>query len=80
LTLQLLDSKGNVLATQQAKPASVDYPTTDWEVGEVVRGQYDIVIPPQAPRGSYRLKGQLARLPGSQVLRSPWVSEQFSIQ
>jgi mannosyltransferase len=80
LTLQLLDSKGNVLATQQAKPASVDYPTTDWEVGEVVQGQYDIVIPPQAPRGSYRLKGQLARLPGSQVLRSPWVSEQFSIQ
>jgi mannosyltransferase len=80
LTLQLLDSKGNVLATQQAKPASVDYPTTDWEVGEVVRGQYDIMIPPEATRGNYRLKGQLTRLPGGQVLRSPWVSQQFFIQ
>ncbi|MGA9347799.1 MAG: glycosyltransferase family 39 protein [Anaerolineae bacterium] len=80
LTLQLLDSKGNVLAIQQAKPASVDYPTTDWEVGEVVRGQYDILIPPEAPRGHYRLKGQMARLPGGQVLRSPWVSQQFLIQ
>lgn len=80
LTLQLLDSKGNVLATQQAKPASVDYPTTDWEVGEVVRGQYDILIPPEATRGHYRLKGQLARLPGGEALRSPWVSQQFLIQ
>ncbi len=80
LTLQLVDSKGNILATQQAEPASVDYPTTDWELGEVVRGQYDIFIPPEAPRGGYRLKGQLARLPGGEPLRSPWVSQQFSIQ
>ena len=80
LNLQLLDGEGNILATQQAKPASVDYPTTDWEVGEVVRGQYDVFIPPEAPRGSYRLTGQLARLPGGQVLRSPWVSQQFWVQ
>jgi len=80
LTLELLDGEGNTLVTQQVGPASVDYPTTSWEVGEVVRGQYDIFIPPQVSRGSYRLKGQLARLPGGQVLRSPWVSHQFSIQ
>jgi hypothetical protein len=80
LTLQLLDGEGNILATQQAKPASVDYPTTDWELGEVVRGQYDIFIPPEAPRGSYRLTGQLTRLPGGQVMRSPWVSQQFWVQ
>ncbi len=80
LTLQLLDGEGNILVTQQARPASVDYPTTSWEVGEVVRGQYDVFIPPEAPRGSYRLTGQLTRLPGGQVLRSPWVSQQFSIQ
>lgn len=80
LTLQLLDGEGNILVTQQAGPASVDYPTTDWEVGEVVRGQYDVFIPPEAPRGSYRLTGQLTRLPGGQVLRSPWVSQQFWVQ
>jgi len=80
LTLQLLDSKGNILVTQQARPACVNYPTTDWKLGEIVRGQYDVFIPPEAPRGSYRLKGQLTRLPGGEVLRSPWVSEQFLVQ
>jgi hypothetical protein len=80
LTLQLVDSKGNILAAQQAKPASVDYPTTAWKVGEVVRGQYDIFIPPDATKGSYRLTGRLARLPDGKALRSPWVSEQFLIQ
>ena len=80
LTLQLVDSKGNILATQQAGPASVDYPTTSWEIGEVVRGQYDIMIPLEAPGGRYRLKGQLARLPGGEALRSPWISQQFSVE
>ena len=80
LTLQLVDGKGNILATQQARPASVDYPTTDWKVGEIVRGQYDIFIPPEASEGSYRLTGQLARLPDGKALRSPWVSQQFLIQ
>ena len=80
LTLQLLDGEGNILVTQQAGPASVDYPITSWKVGEIVRGQYDILIPPEAPRGSYRLKGQLARLPGGKVFRSSWVSQQFLVQ
>lgn len=80
LTLQLLDSKGNILTTQQAWPAGVDYPTTAWKLGEVVRGQYDILIPLEASKGSYRLKGQLTRVPGSQVLRSPWISQPFLIQ
>ena len=80
LTLQLIDGKGSILATQQAGPASVDYPTTAWKVGEIVRGQYDIFIPPEAPRGSYRLRGQLARLPDGEALRSPWVSERFLVQ
>jgi hypothetical protein len=80
LTLQLLDGEGNILATQQVGPASVDYPTTSWKVGEVVRGQYDILIPAEAPKGSYRLKGQLTRLPDGQVFRSPWISQHFLIQ
>jgi mannosyltransferase len=80
LTLQLLDGEGNILVTQQARPASVDYPVTSWKVGEIVRGQYDVVIPPEAPKGGHRLKGQLARLPDGKALRSPWVSEQFLIQ
>ena len=77
---QLLDGEGNILVTQQTGPASVDYPVTDWKVGETVRGQYDIFIPSDAPKGSYHLKGQLVRLPGGKVFRSSWVSQQFVVQ
>jgi len=80
LTLQLIDSRGNIWASQQARPTSVDYPTTEWQLGEIVRGQYDIFIPPEAPKGSYRLRGQLARLPSGQVPKAPWVSQQFQVQ
>jgi len=80
LTLQLVDGEGNVLVNQQTGPASVDYPVTSWEVGEIVRGQYDILIPPDAPRGSYHLKGRLVRLPDGHALRSPWISQQFLVQ
>ena len=80
LTLQLLDGEAHIRVTQQAHPASVDYPVTDWKVGEVVRGQYDIFVPSDAPRGSYHLKGQLIRLPAGGVFRSPWVSQQFLVQ
>jgi len=80
LTLQLIDNRGNIWASQQARPASVDYPTTEWEHGEIVRGQYNIFIPPEAPKGSYRLRGQLARLPSGQVPKAPWVSHRFLVQ
>ncbi len=80
LTLQLLDSEGNIRVTQQANPASVNYPTTDWKVGEIVRGQYDVFIPSDAPKGSYHLKGRLVRLPDGKALGSPWISEQFWVQ
>jgi len=80
LNLQLVDGEGNILVTQQTGPASVDYPTTNWELGEIVRGQYDIFIPPESPTGSYHLKGQLVRLPDGKAMRSPWISQQFSVQ
>jgi mannosyltransferase len=80
LALQLLDGEGNIRVTQQADPAGVDYPTTGWGVGEIVRGQYDVFIPSDAPQGSYRLKGQLVRLPDGEAMRSPWISQQFLIQ
>jgi hypothetical protein len=32
------------------------YPTTKSKVGEIVRDQYDLVIPSDVPSGEYRLK------------------------
>ena len=31
------------------------YPTSRWEVGEIVRDRYDILISPEAPPGEYQI-------------------------
>jgi hypothetical protein len=35
--------------------AGVDYPTTRWEPGEMVRAQFDLFLPGNAPPGDYRV-------------------------
>jgi len=36
--------------------AGTDYPTTHWQPGEVVRGQYDLFVPTDAAPGTYSLE------------------------
>jgi hypothetical protein len=45
--------------------AGVDYPTTNWEPGEVVRAQFDLFIPGDAPPGEYRVRLHLLDETGS---------------
>lgn len=45
--------------------AGVDYPTTGWEPGEVVRAQFDLFLPGDAPPGDYRVSLRLADENGS---------------
>jgi hypothetical protein len=52
----LVDAGDNIGAQKDNPPVDGFYPTTKWEVGEVVRDQYDLVIPSDAPSGEYRLK------------------------
>jgi mannosyltransferase len=33
--------------------AGINYPATQWELGEVVRAQFDLFVPDDAPRGDY---------------------------
>jgi hypothetical protein len=50
--------------------AGLDYPTTQWDPGEVVRAQFDLPLPGDAIPGDYRLNLQLldeSGLPGAQV-------------
>jgi hypothetical protein len=51
--------------------AGLDYPTTNWEPGEVVRSQFDLFLPGDAPPGEYRVRLHLLDQfgsPGTQTL------------
>jgi hypothetical protein len=50
-----IDEKQNIWGQKDNPPVDGFYPTTKWEVGEIVRDQYDLVIPSDAPSGEYRL-------------------------
>jgi hypothetical protein len=52
----LVDAEGNVVAQKDNPPVDGFYPTAKWEPGEIVRDQYDLVIPPDALPGQYQLE------------------------
>jgi len=52
----LVDERGNIVAQKDNQPVDGFYPTTNWELGEIVRDQYDLVISPEAPPGQYQLE------------------------
>jgi 4-amino-4-deoxy-L-arabinose transferase-like glycosyltransferase len=52
--------------------AGIDYPATQWEPGEVVRAQFDLFLPGDAPRGDYRVSLHLideTGTPGTEMFR-----------
>jgi len=52
----LVDEKDHIVAQKDNPPVDGFYPTTQWKGGEIVRDQYDLVIPSGVPSGEYRLK------------------------
>ncbi len=50
-----IDGGDNIRAQKDNEPVDGFYSTTAWKVGEIVRDQYDLVIPPDAPLGQYQL-------------------------
>jgi hypothetical protein len=55
MELTPIDNPATPVAREVFPVAGVDYPTTHWEPGEVVRAQFDIFLPGDAPPGEYRL-------------------------
>jgi mannosyltransferase len=55
--------------------AGVDYPTTRWEPGEIVRAQFDLFLPGDAPPGDYgvslRLLDESGATTGDEVSLAP---------
>lgn len=52
----LVDERDHVTAQKDNPPVDGFHLTTGWEVGEIVRDQYDLVIPSDAPFGEYSLQ------------------------
>jgi hypothetical protein len=49
----LIDEGGHIWGQKDNPPVDGFYPTTQWEKGETVRDQYNLVISPSAPPGEY---------------------------
>jgi len=52
----LVDAGDHIVAQKDSPPVDGFYPTTKWEVGEIVRDQYDLAIPQDVALGEYRFK------------------------
>lgn len=63
-----LDANGEIIAQEDQQPQGGNYPTSLWDVGEQIRDDYSLALPPGAPRtnrieiGLYRAD-TLERLP-----------------
>jgi len=59
LHLQMQDSTGNVWAEGEFPLANEEYPTSHWNEGEVIRGQYNLAVDAAAPTGEQTLNFNL---------------------
>jgi hypothetical protein len=81
-----VDYGGNLRAQRDNEPVDDFHSTTKWKVGEIIRDQYDLTIPLDAPPGEYQIEvgmyvaGTGERLPvlgadGQVLLGTVWVEE-----
>ncbi len=55
VSVQLLDSREQVIAQRDGEPAGGSIPTTDWRKGEIVADNHGLSLPFGTPPGEYRL-------------------------
>ena len=54
--VHLIAPGGTGIAQVDESPASVYYPTSRWQPGQVFRGEYWLTLPSQSPPGDYSLE------------------------
>jgi alginate O-acetyltransferase complex protein AlgJ len=54
--VHLIDSSGRVRSQIDAQPHAGAYPTSIWDVGELVRDEYTLVLPRDLAPGNYRIE------------------------
>ena len=50
--VHLMDSNGKIIAQKDAPPRDGNYPTSAWDAGEIIKDEYDLAIPADAPMPS----------------------------
>jgi len=75
LLAELVDAAGNVLRSVEQQPVEGRAPTANWQAGQFVRDQVDLVLPASAPVGEEALQVRLSwlRLDGSKLKVRRWL-------
>jgi 4-amino-4-deoxy-L-arabinose transferase-like glycosyltransferase len=51
----LLNEENQIVAQRDSQPQNGNYPTSIWDIEEVVKDEYEMVLDPDTPSGRYRL-------------------------
>jgi hypothetical protein len=54
--VHVLDANGKVVAQIDAQPRGGAYPTSIWDVGEIIRDEYVLSLPKDLPAGEYKIE------------------------
>ncbi len=54
--VHLLDEESQIAAQRDSQPQSGNYPTSIWDIDEVVKDEYEMTLKPDMPPGTYRLE------------------------
>ncbi len=57
--LQLIDDQGGLVAESRTSPTREDYPTSRWQVDELLHGQGALIVPATAEAGQYTIRASL---------------------
>lgn len=68
LFLHLLDEEGQIWCQSDSQPLDGFYPTSFWDVGELVEDEHELTVDPNAPEGDYNLIAGLYFLPTGERL------------
>ena len=68
VAVQLRDSSGHTVFEQANRPAHGTYPTTEWEMGEVLLDWHDFELPSTIQSGEYTLRVSLLDLSSNATL------------
>ena len=61
--VHLLDSDNRIAAQMDSEPLGGTHPTTEWQLGEIVRDNYGLLVAPDTPPGEYLLEVGMYYLP-----------------
>ena len=61
--VHLLGSDNRIVAQMDGEPLGGAHPTTEWQLGEIVRDSYGLLIAPDTPPGEHLLEVGMYYLP-----------------